>query len=299
MNPIREKTEYFLTNGLLAILRFCPATVIYGICRFFAAVIYVAATRRRRITLTNLTVAFPNLAEAEKKKMARAVYDHFGQFMAESAMILCGKIQRSDLMMMVDGSEAPKLQQLEAGTEKGILFITGHLGNFELLAHYTGTQMKRSGYVVARKGTNQLIDDRIVTPLRKSFGNGVIYKSRALPLIARALRRGEHIGLLIDIKSNIGQGLPVTFFGKKTLAIKSSAYLQIKLGIPVVPVAMVRTAPRRYKLIAGDPIPWEDNGKPQDEQIAELTGVHQHALEMLIRQYPEQWLWMHDRWRLT
>jgi Kdo2-lipid IVA lauroyltransferase/acyltransferase len=299
MNPIREKIEYGLTKGLLTILRYCPAAVVYGICRTFSAFFYTVAIRRRRITWANLNIAFPEFSVKETRRMARAAYNHFGQFMAESAMILCGRIQKSDLLNMVDGDEVSKLQELEQRTEKGILFITGHLGNFELLAHYTGTQMKRSGYVVARKGTNQLIDDRIVTPLRKSFGNGVIYKSRALPLIARALRKGQHIGLLIDIKTNTQQGIPVTFFGKETLAINSSAYLQIKLNIPVVPVAMVRVSPKRYKLIAGDPIPWDDNGKPQNEQISKLTQIHQSALENLIRQYPEQWLWMHDRWRLT
>lgn len=298
MNPLREKIEYVLAKGLLTILRYCPASVIYGICRVLAELFYVVAIQRRQITLANLNLAFPELSSNEKSRLARAVYDHFGQFIAESAMILCGKINQADLMDMVDGSETEKLLALETSTEKGILFITGHLGNFELLAHYTGLRMRRSGYVVARKGTNKRIDDRIVTPLRKSFGNGVIYKSRALPLVARALKNGEHIGLLTDIKTNAREGVAVTFFGKKSLAIKSAAYLQIKLKAPVVPVAMVRIAPKRYKLIAGDPISWCDNGKPQDDQIAELTQLHQNALESMIRQYPAQWLWMHDRWKL-
>jgi KDO2-lipid IV(A) lauroyltransferase len=151
--------------------------------------------------------------------------------------------------------------------------------------------------VVARQGTNRLIEERIVTPLRQSFGNNVSFKPRALPRIAKALKLGEHAGLLIDIKINPRVGVPVTFFGHKTYAVKSSAYLQIKLGIPVLPVTMVRTDKRKYKLITGDPIPWSDNGKPVDQQIAELTQLHQAALEKLIRAYPEQWLWMHDRWK--
>lgn len=299
MNPVREKTEYALTKGFFAFLRRCPAPVIYGTCRLFAFLFYLAAPGRRRITLRNLQIAFPERSCWEQRKIARAAYDHFGQALAESAMILAGRLDKTRIEAMVDGRETAKLLELEASTDKGILFITGHLGNFELLAHYTGMQMKRHGSVVARKGTNRLIDDRIVTPMRESFGNSVIYKSRALPLVAAALKTGKHIGLLIDIKTNRSQGVPVIFFGQETLALKSSAFLQLKLEIPVVPVALVRVAPQRYRLITAELIEWKDNGQPPDKQIAALTQIHQSALEQLIRQYPEQWLWMHNRWKTS
>lgn len=297
MNPIREKTEYFLTKGLLNVLHYCPAPVIYCICRFFAGVVYVATTKRRRITMKNLNIAYPKLSLKEHRRIARRAYDHFGQLIAESAMVLSRKIRREDLPGMVDGSDLPKLQALENSTDKGILFITGHLGNFELLAHYTGCQLRKGGIVIFRQGSNRLIDARIVTPLRESFGNRGVYKSRALPQIVRTLREGKHVGMLIDIKTNIREGVPAVFFGKETLAMKSSAYLQVKLNVPVVALSMVRIAPKKYKLVVLDPILWEDDGRPADEQIADLTQRHHNAIEKLIRQHPEQWLWMHDRWK--
>ena len=298
MNPLREKTEYILTRGFFASLRCCPAPVIYGVCRGFAFLFYLLGSGRRRITLKNLELAFPEKPKQERRHIARAAYDHFGQMIAESAMILAGKISREKLIGMVDGSDIECLLNLERSSDKGFLAVTGHLGNFELMSHYTGTQSIRQGNVVARRGNNRLIDDRIVTPMRQSFGNRVIYKSRALPQVVKALKRGENVGLLIDIKSNAKEGVPVQFFGKETIAIKSSAYLQIKLDVLVIPIAMVRTAPKQYKLIAAPAIQWADNGKPLEEQIAELTQIHQSALEKLIRQHPEQWLWMHNRWRL-
>ena len=298
MNPLREKAEYFLTKGFFCILRLCPSAAIYGLCRGLASLFYMLGFRRRQMTLQNMHLALPTLSAKERQRMARDSYDHFGQFMAESILILAGKIDLKKLESMVDGEAISKLLELEKSTEKGILFITGHLGNFELLAHYTGTRLTHTGHVVARKGTNQLVDDRIVTPMRESFGNRVIYKRRALPHVARALKKGEHVGLLIDIKSNAKKGVPVSFFGNKTYAIKSSAYLQIKLKPVVIPIAMVRIEPKQYKLIVGDPIQWTDNGQPLEEQISELTQLHQAALENLIRQYPKQWLWMHNRFKL-
>ncbi|MBC8207059.1 MAG: lysophospholipid acyltransferase family protein [Kiritimatiellales bacterium] len=297
MNPLREKTEYILTRGFFAVLRCCPAPVIYGACRGFAFLFYLLGIKRRDITLKNLRLAYPELSAKERRRIARKAYDHFGQLIAESAMVLSGKITREGLQDLVDSSELHKLQALEESTEKGLLIITGHLGNFELLAHYTGCQMKKPGTVIFRRGSNRLIDDRIVTPLRQSFGNKVIYKSRALPQIVRTLKKGNHVGMLIDIKTNSREGVPAVFFGNQTLAIKSSAYLQIKLGVPVVALSMVRIAPKKYKLVVLDPIHWEDDGRSINEQVADLTQRHHAEIETLIRQYPEQWLWMHDRWK--
>ncbi len=297
MNPLREKTEYALTKGFFLFLRACPSATLYAVCRVLSMLYYRLGTGRRRITMKNLQIAFPDLPVKEHRRIARAAYVHFGRLIAESAMVLCGKIKRADLETMVDGEALPRLRQIEQNSPMGTLAITGHLGNFELLSHYTGSQLKRHSHVVARKGSNRLIDDRLVTPMRESFGNSVIYKNRALPHVVRALKNGEHVGLLIDIKSSRRQGVPVTFFGHETYAIKSSAYLQIKLGVQVVPVAMIHTGSGRYRLEAGDPIPWKDNGKPIDEQIAELTQIHQSALEKIIRRHPEQWLWMHNRWK--
>jgi Kdo2-lipid IVA lauroyltransferase/acyltransferase len=297
MNPLREKIEYLLTKGFFLVLRRCPEAVIYGACGLVASLVYRLGAKRRRITMNNLKIAFPEKTLQERKRIARAAYTHFGRLIAESAMILAGKITREKLLNMVDGEQMQKLRDLEAATDKGILFISGHLGNFELLAHYTGLRCKKGGYVVARQGNNRRIDEKIVKPMRESFGNQVVYKSRALPRIARALRSGLHAGLLVDIRANKGEGVPVRFFGKKTLALKSSAYLQLKLGMPVVPLTLVRTDTGRYRLIVSEPVLWKNDDRPAEEQIAELTQIHQTALEKLIRQYPEQWLWMHNRWK--
>ena len=297
MNSVREQTEYLLAKGFFSVLKRCPAPLIYGVCRAIAMLFYALATKRRKIAMKNLRIAFPDKPPAEQRRIARGAYDHFGQMIAESAMIMAGKITREAMDSMVDGCAMKRLLELEQNTAQGILAITGHLGNFELLAHYTGSHAERQSHVVARKGSNRLIDERIVTPMRESFGNSVIYKERALPQIVKVLKRSEHIGLLIDIKTNARQGLPIQFFGRETLGLKTSATLQLKLNPFVVPMAMVRIAPRKYKLVVMDPVLWNDNGKPMNEQVAELTQIHHHALEKLIRNNPEQWLWMHNRWK--
>ncbi|MDH3345984.1 MAG: hypothetical protein OEL75_02250, partial [Kiritimatiellaceae bacterium] len=88
MNPAREKTEYLLIKGFFGVLRILPAFLLYGFCRGLAALFYLFAVRRRKIAQCNIALAFPKLTPAEQKKIARAAFDHFGQFTAESAMIL-------------------------------------------------------------------------------------------------------------------------------------------------------------------------------------------------------------------
>ena len=217
---------------------------------------------------------------------------------AESSMILTGKLKPDDLEQMVDGENLEALLKIERENEKGILCITGHLGNFELFSHFMGMHTKRQTYAVARKGDNNLIEERIVTPMRESFGSKIIHKKQALRHVAKALQRGDHAGLLIDIKTNRKNGLFIEFFGQKTLALKSTAFLQTKLNCPVVPAALVCSGKRKYKLIVGKQIFWNgSSSKPSDEELTKLTQIHHSALEKLIREYPNQWLWMHDRWK--
>ncbi|MCF7818295.1 MAG: hypothetical protein K9M54_10480, partial [Kiritimatiellales bacterium] len=94
------------------------------------------------------------------------------------------------------------------------------------------------------------------------------------------------------------EGFAMGFFGRSAPTGGSPALLQIRFGIPVQPVFLVKTAPHMHHLIICEPIPWSDNGKPMEEQVHELTRLHQGLLEDMIRKYPEQWFWMHNRWGL-
>ena len=151
-------------------------------------------------------------------------------------------------------------------------------------------------HVIARKANNQLLEDRIVRPLRERFGVKVFYKKNALMRIMKAINKGEICGLLIDQKLGKSEGISVEFFGRPAPTTGSPALLQIRFGVTVQPTFMVKTGHQKYRLIIGDPVPWEDNGKPMEEQVLELTRIHQKIIEDMVRQYPDQWFWMHNRW---
>lgn len=298
MNPLREKTEYAALKGLISLLNVLPEALIDGLLRMFAALFFLLGFQRRRLTLKNLALAFPEKSRSERLGIAWRSYQNMALFMGDSFRMLSGKLTREQILSMVDAEEIEKYRAVRDGSNRGVLHLTGHLGNWELLASYAALR----GYpanIIARQGDNRLIDEKIVGPSRTLYGNKIYYKKNALLFIGKALRHGEAVAFQIDQKISRKYGVPVRFFGKEAIAISSSAALQIRFNPLVIPVFVMKTGHKQYKLRVGDPVEWIDDGTPHEEQIQKLTQRHQNIIEDMIRQYPDQWFWMHNRWRLS
>jgi len=298
MNPFREKTEYALLCGLIGLLKILPKRLVEAFFRLFGALFFLLSFRRRSLTLKNLEIAFPEKGRDERLKIAWRAFLNMAEFTGDSFLLMANKLSRHEILAMVDDSQLEKYIALRNATDRGALHITGHLGNWELMAQYGALQGLES-HVVARKGTNRLIDDRIVTPLRTRHGNKVFYKENAMINTVKALKRNEAVSFLIDQKINQKEGVAVQFFGCEVLAVASCAVMQIRFNPLVVPVFMMKTARRRYKLIVGDAIAWSDDGSPQEEQIRKLTQRYQTVIEEMIQDWPDQWFWMHNRFGLA
>ena len=297
MNPVRERTEYALLCGLIGLLKILPEKLIVAAFHLFGALFFLIGSRRRTLTLKNLEIAFPEKSKNERLGIAWRAFLNIAEFTGDSFLIMAGKLSREEIFAMVNGSQLEKYRSIRNASGSGAIHITGHLGNWELMAQYGALQGLES-HVVARRGSNQLIDDRIVTPLRTRHGNKVFYKENAMLNTVKALKRNEAVSFLIDQKIGPNEGVPVQFFGQDVLAVASCAVLQIRFNPLVIPVFLMKTARRRYKLIIGDAIEWIDDRSPQAEQIQKLTQQYQRVIEETIRQYPDQWFWMHNRWRI-
>ena len=297
MNPIREKTEYALLCGLIGLLKILPKRLIEGFFRLFGALFFLISFRRRGLTLKNLEIAFPEKSPKERRNIAWRAFLNMAEFTGDSFLLMANKLSRDEILSMVDDSQLEKYIAIRNASGKGAIHITGHLGNWELMAQYGALQGLES-YVIARQGSNRLIDERIVVPLRTRYGNQVLYKKNAMISTVKALKRNEAVSFLIDQKISSKEGVPVQFFGHEVMAVASCAVLQMRFHPPVIPVFLMKTARRRYKLIIGDAIDWQDDGSPKEEQIQKLTQKYQRVIEETIRQYPDQWFWMHNRWRL-
>lgn len=297
MNPVREKSEYILLCGLIGLLKILPERMAEGMFRLFGALFFLLSFRRRKMTLDNLKIAFPEKSHSERLGIAWRSFGNMAEFTGEMFLMLTGKLTPEKIIARVDGADLEKYRRLSAGAKNGILYLTGHLGNWELLGSYGGLQGFRS-HVIARKGTNRLIDEKIIVPMRTQYGNKVFYKDNAMINTVKALKRNEAVSVLIDQKIGRKEGVPVQFFGREILAVASCAVLQIRFHPLVIPAFMIKTGRRRYKLLIGDPVEWSDDGSPQEKQIQKLTQLHQNLIEQTIRQYPDQWFWMHNRFKL-
>ena len=297
MNPVREKTEYVLLCGLIGLLKVLPVGLIESFFRLFGALFFLFSFRRRSFTLANLKIAFPEKKFSERLGIAWRSFQNMALFTGDSFLVLAGKLTPDNIRAMVDETGLDKYRQIKASAKNGLIHLTGHLGNWELLGNY-GAMCGLESHVVARKGSNRLIDEKIVVPLRTRYGNKVFYKENAMLNTVKALKRGEAVSFLIDQKSGKKEGVPVKFFGQDVLAVASCAVLQIRFHPVVVPTFMIKTGRDRYKLLIGDPVEWTDDGSPQEEQIQKLTQRYQTMIEETVRAYPDQWFWMHNRFKL-
>lgn len=297
MSRFREYLEYGCAAAFCRVCRIFPERCIRALARCLAFLVYAVVPWRRRTALANCRAAFPDLSSVESRKLVRAAYRHAGDVVAESLLLLEGRLDRESILARVDMTEVEKFRTIEAESSQGILILTAHLGNWELMAAAVALTSRNRCCAVGRRTTNPLLEERIVKPLRTRFGNRVIYKRKAMLPLVKALRRGQNVGLLIDQKANRKTGVSVSFFGQEVRAVSSPAILQLRYGITAVPLFLVREASGRYTLKVGDPVPVPPEGEDVDARVRELTQRHQELIEAAIRDHPEQWLWMHDRWR--
>jgi len=297
MNAFREKSEYAALRAMIALLKPLPEPMVEALFRLFGGLFFLCNYRRRDMTLKNLRIAFPEKSGRARLGIAWRSFQNTALAFGDSFLMLTGKLTPNQILERVDETDLEKYRQLVASTKNGIIHLTGHLGNWELLGNYGAVRGLKS-HVVARKGTNRLIDEQIITPLRTRYGNQIFYKQNAMLHTVKALKRNQSVSFLIDQKIGRKEGVPVQFFGRKIMAVASCAVLQIRFNPLVIPVFMVKTGRRRYRWLVGDPVEWQDDGSPQEEQIQKLTQKHQQLIEQIIRQYPDQWFWMHNRFKL-
>jgi len=296
---LTHKIEFFATAVLLRLARRLPERMVYRLAHSIVMLVYYLLHRRTRITHRNLEIVFPEKTASERKHIAKQSYANFADSIALNIMIMVDRVSNQQLLdsIQVEGwdyyEEAKKL----AG-EKGLLIFTGHIGNWELLPQYAALRLDTPLHIISRETTNPLLEEKVVLPLRERFGVKVFYKKNALMRIMKVIKKGEYAGLLIDQKLYPPEGIFIDVFGRKAPTVASPALLQVRFGVVVLPVFMIKKEGGKHSLIAKKPIRWEDNGKSMEEQIIELTKIHQKVIEEIILEYPGQWFWMHNRWGL-
>jgi Kdo2-lipid IVA lauroyltransferase/acyltransferase len=251
---------------------------------------WLALARRRRIALANIARAFPSLPPPERQRLARRSFQHVGTMTWELSRALVEPAERTLSRIDVEGLE--HLKRVVA-THGRALVVTAHLGNWELLSFVRQLTGVPLAIVVRRLDAAWL--DALVSRLREGAQVEIIDKRDALRRVVRALGRGSMVAILLDQNATRREGVFVPFFEHPASTSRGLATLAVRTATPVVPLFIRRTTGGRHEVTIETPI--DPPAGPPDEAIADLTAACTRAIEAAVRRAPEQWLWMHARWR--
>jgi Kdo2-lipid IVA lauroyltransferase/acyltransferase len=247
---------------------------------------------RRRVVMENLALALPERSEAERRAIARAAYENMARIFLES-------LPRGD--RLYEGWEHEEVrgsgwEALRAHVEsgRGALIVTAHFGNWEL----AGEMLRRRGVrmnalVRPLKGAlnTRLVENRLRN------GGGQIYPKGAIRQVLKALRLGESVYMLLDQAMPVREALFVPFFGRLASTTPAMAMAAQRTGAPTF-VAMGVREGQKLRLEVEGPIPFPTEVADGREALVVHTARVTAVLEQFIRRYPEQWLWLHRRWKV-
>lgn len=284
--------EYLLVAGFAKGLFHLPSSLAYSIGEGLGAVLYRVDHKHRLIAQDNLRQAFSGeRSSREIAELARLTFINLGRTVVETCRSL--KIDRENFRQFIRVEGYEHIQQAKR-QGKGIIYITAHLGSWELLPLAVGL-MGEPMSAVTRPLDNPYLD-RAINRLRTAWGTRVLAKKQVMPVLVRALLRGESVAILIDQNTTWKEGVFVDFFGRPACTALAPALLALRTDASVLPAAIVRCGRDRHTIVVEKEIPLIRTGHLRADVVAN-TASFTRAIEALVRKEPAQWLWVHRRWK--
>ncbi|MBK8839130.1 MAG: lysophospholipid acyltransferase family protein [Hyphomonadaceae bacterium] len=247
------------------------------------------ATSQHRSMIRNLRMAFPDWSEKQVEECAKGAWENLGRLAGEMPHLAKMKPYVRDSRIEVVGAE--RLDTIRA-SKKPVVFVTGHFANWEVMASAICNR-PLDCQITYRAANNPYIDRRIAKA-RHAYGIQVLTpKGAGTRELMRALGRGQSIALLNDQKFN--QGLAVPFFGHDAMTAPGPTRLAMKFKAPLLPISCKRLGPARYRVTFHEPL-MPDADPDEEKAIYNTVLLINRFTEAVIREAPDQWFWMHNRW---
>ena len=290
-SALRNLLEFIPAWLLLKLLGLLPRDSAVFVGRLIARAAYHLHGRLRRVGYRNLALAIPELATADRHAIVNRVFNNLGRLLGEFSQF--PKLTRQNIIKLVeyDGFENYK-RASDRG--RGVLMLTGHVGAWELCAFAQGVYGHPLSFLV-RPLDNPLLD-RMVNRYRELSGNRTIDKNKAVRPVLEILRRGQDVGLLIDVNTLPDQGVFCDFFRIPACSSTGLAVFALRADAPVVPGFLIWDERlRKHRLRFEPEIPLIRTGDFKEEVMLN-TARFTKVIEEYARRYPDQWLWIHKRW---
>lgn len=287
----QTKLEYYLTRAIVGAIGVFPLKTSMSIGKNIGYSIGSLIPKLKKTGRRNLEIAMPHLSDNEKENILRGTFKSLGRHLGFVSHFQ--KFEREDIHRLVEVIGKEHFDKAHA-TGRGILFFTGHFGSWEvfnLLPPAFGYEMN----ILVRRIDNPLVE-KFVDSLRTRFGSITLDKTKSARQMFRVLENGKLLGILADLNAQEKEGVFVNFFGIPASTTISIAKLALKTNAIVLPAfAVWNETKQKYVVHLEPPIDYENTGNTE-EDIKVLTQNITDLVEKYVRQFPEQWLWIHKRW---
>lgn len=288
---VNHRIQYGALRGVLTMLRGLGLRGASAVGARLGTLGYQPLAIRRDVVERQLRAALPELSSEEVRRVARASYANLGRTTTETALLPSYDAAR--IISLFEEVEGWSIVEERLAREKGLIFVTGHLGNWELGGAYVaarGLPMQ----AVARYMENPLFD-RYLTRTRERIGMTIVHDDEAVRRVPRALRSGHAVAFLVD-QGAVGLASTwVPFFGRLAKTPRGPAVFALRLGTPIVFAAALRQPSGRFRL-AFEPIDSTATGD-LDADVDRIVAEYTRVLEKWVRRAPEQYFWHHRRWK--
>lgn len=289
---MQERLEFAFAWVLVHLLGLPPRKIARAAGAGIGRLAYSLVPRLRKVGLKNLELAFPEWTNQQRQETLRRLYRNLGWLLAEFCQMPKYTREGSRAFLRYDGLE--RYLNLRA-RGRGVLIVTGHLGAWELSSFYHSL-MGYSMSMVIRRLDNARVDG-LVNHIRCLHGNRVLHKDDFARGLLGAMRAGETVGILMDTNMTPPQGVFVPYFGKLACTASGLARVALKTGAAVLPGFMLwEESEQKYVLHFGEEIVLDRTGDDEADAVAN-TAKCTAAIETYVRRYPDQWLWVHRRWK--
>src|SRR5580693_402729 len=289
---MRRKLEYAAAWPFIKILGLMPRPMARAFAIGLAQMVYLLHVRLRRVGMRNLALAFPEKSEAERARILRGEFTSLGRQLAELCQFPRYTLENIEQVVVYDGLENFERAYARG---KGVLFLTAHFGGWELSA-FAHSLHGHWLHVVMRPMDNPYLD-RLLQSYRTMHGNKVVPKDDFVRGLLAAMRAGETVGILMDTNMTPPQGVFVDFFGIPACTASGLARIALRTDAAVVPGFTIwDPALRKYRLRFDPAINLVRTGDDDADAVAN-TALFTKVIEDYVRRYPDQWLWVHRRWK--
>jgi len=289
---MRRKLEYAAAWPFIKILGLMPRPLSRAFAIGIAQVVYVLHFRLRQVGMRNLAMVFPEKSEPERRRILRGVFTSLGRQLSELCQFPKYTPENVDEVVVYDGLENYERAYAQG---KGVLFLTAHFGGWELSA-FTHSLHGHWLHIVMRPMDNEYLD-RLLQHYRTIHGNKTVNKDDFVRGLLAAMKAGETVGILMDTNMTPPQGIFVDFFGIPACTASGLARIALRTDAAVVPGFTIwDPALQRYRLRFDPALELTRTGHLEAD-IAANTQRFTKVIEDYVRKYPDQWLWVHRRWK--